>query len=428
MNGINNLISWYSTNNIDSIVDEGEKMDLVEELEIKFYGIAIDGNRGWFAGADINGLFEMNLVTGKVQLENWFPNEETYLTNQYRTVIKIDEDLWIIPKNANKIWKYNLVSKIFKQIDYKPINCVKVFNQFTDYCLYKEYIFLVPGRYQSIVCINTKTDEIEYIEDWYDEINALTFDKDSVFFNSCICKGKHMLMAFWQGSYICDLDMETKKTKLYKLDCAQEELSDIALCGNEYMVACKKTCRLLICDQEFNIIDKVDLMSESGKQELGYMYILAGVNRILLVPFFGKYILVLDNERNIVNRINLVEQGTKKPTNAIIPNCNMLITNQKNEQIIYGYNVYEKELWKIQLSEQGESEVPITKILCELPSEWSKQEIFDYRYPKVATESNYYDLSNLLKRVIYNKQAEEYRHNATIGSMIHNKIKGYLKA
>lgn len=124
-----------------------------------------------------NGLFEINLLTGKCTYIMMVQGELIDQRRLYTSACLVEDKVYFIPYAAKEIAVYDLNKKEIKKVKYnkldsQPGNYKRKCN-FSCHVRYGQYIYMIPCTYPAIVRINTEDDSIEYFDSWNNNIEYM---------------------------------------------------------------------------------------------------------------------------------------------------------------------------------------------------------------------------------------------------------------
>lgn len=128
-----------------------------EKVKLCFRAMVVEDRTMWFFSFDFNGLFEMNLDTGKVQYLGSVPGEAPFGKKLYINMMKVGEELVLVPKMAKQLAVYHIQKHTFRM---KRIITQKR-GGFGGSCVWKRNIYILGHLVPMIAKIDLDTLEIE---------------------------------------------------------------------------------------------------------------------------------------------------------------------------------------------------------------------------------------------------------------------------
>lgn len=115
----------------------------------------------WYTNALLNGLFKVDLLTGKVSYMGTVEKKERYLKRAYSEILHYKGSLYMIPYNAAAIGIYNISTSQFDTISIPE----KMNEKFYEAVLIKDKIYLLPHKAKKFYCLETYTKKLSIIDE-----------------------------------------------------------------------------------------------------------------------------------------------------------------------------------------------------------------------------------------------------------------------
>lgn len=232
-------------------------------------GCAIN-NTIWYANALLNGLFKVDLLTGKVSYMGIAEEKEKYLRRAYSEILYYENYLYMIPYNAAAISTYNILTAQFSKITVPE----KVYEKFYEAVLIQDKIYLLPYKANKFYCLNTKTKEISEI----DELKNLRI---SVF--SSIENDGEIWFAEDGGHRIYSYQPQNKKLREINLDKNVGYFSSVGKVGKKIMVSAIDRALALCIDPQTEDISYFEFEEYSRVKGKRNYYISEYQNKAMLI-------------------------------------------------------------------------------------------------------------------------------------------------
>lgn len=141
------------------------------EKRISFEAIAILENGVAYASSkEFNGLYEVDIYTGKCKYVALFPNERF---NRKRLHCKAEiyhNKVFFIPGSAEYLSIFDLNKQEFYQIAVPDLkinnNFFNPFYKFTDSYVMDDCLWMIPSSYPAVIKINMRTKELAIMNNW----------------------------------------------------------------------------------------------------------------------------------------------------------------------------------------------------------------------------------------------------------------------
>ena len=253
------------------------KGDDMRNIPFSFFDIEVCDKTAWFVSAYYPALFSYNLISKDCEMETMLPTTDGILANSYGPIIKYENLLVIVPRCLPWILLYDIDSKRSEKIEIN-IDLLKEkgrYNLFSSAYLHNGYVYVFPGRYPAIVKLSIQTKTIEYINDWYIEIQGKLQNENYVLFRNPVRKGNIVFLPGQSGMFMS-----------FDMTCDKYELS---YCKNEEIISAIDFVEgKMICSyRDKNFITVDDVMVSNGSDYNGVDSIVVNGNDIYVFPIVG---------------------------------------------------------------------------------------------------------------------------------------------
>lgn len=119
----------------------------------------IANNEIWYVNVLLNGLFKVDIRTGKAFYIGTVDKEETYLRKAYSGIVKYGEYLYMIPYNAAAIGIYHISTGQFAKIAIPETTTEK----FCEAILLENKIYLLPYKARGFYCFDIREKKLTKI-------------------------------------------------------------------------------------------------------------------------------------------------------------------------------------------------------------------------------------------------------------------------
>lgn len=189
----------------------------------------------WYVNVLLNGLFKVDMQTGKVSYVGIVNKREMYLRKAYSEILYYDDFLYMIPFNAEGIGIYNISTGKFDQIFVDE----KVNEKFCSAILLEEKIYLLPYKARNFYCLDIRTKKIS-------KINVLK-DMDISVFSAVEEDGNIWFVKDGAHSLYCYQPVK-EKLQCINLDESKGCFSSIGKVGNNIIVSAINKAMILSVD------------------------------------------------------------------------------------------------------------------------------------------------------------------------------------
>ncbi len=183
-------------------------------FQLHFEAIAFsENNKAYGASADFNGLFKIDMQSGKCKYIDAFPDEDLNGKRLYFSAAYYKDKVFFAPQSAEHIAIYDTINNEIEMIAF-DVNPTLKFNKnmkFADIVVLGENIFLIGATYPYILRIDAETYELEYIS--LDTEESFCFRK-----GGCI-NGENFFVPSVNSNLVLEFNMKTKQVIFHKIPC-----------------------------------------------------------------------------------------------------------------------------------------------------------------------------------------------------------------
>lgn len=303
-------------------------------LKLNFFAGVEYKNKIYFSAYNHNCLYMMDLKNKDIKPIAKF--KEKQISMLHREAFIYGNMAWFIPQSGEYIVKVNLDTLEMKYFEYSYIlkdeDSKRTYHAFICGKKVGRYLYLIPRSIDTLVIINTETDEISQIESVINPKQEITMDG--------LVEEDTLLIFFKESRYYRKIDLKTGKKFDYNLGV-----------GIYSAIRYRENLWLLTDESKSLIKYNINKSQINNKIELGGIKQYHGTiqydNRVIFLPFKSDSYLYLDmyNEKIIeddiknikmadyYNKVTVVDSETKK----IITFGNLACIGEicSNGQIIY---------------------------------------------------------------------------------------------
>ncbi len=140
-------------------------------MNLVFNVIAIKGDVGYASDFERNGLFEVNIKTGKSIYIGLFPKEEIMTSRLHSYCEWVDNKVFFIPSAGNNISIFDVDSKEIETIEIPAVSKKQNLGykpklKFSKAIPYSDYLWIIPATYPGIIKLDLNTHKIVAISNW----------------------------------------------------------------------------------------------------------------------------------------------------------------------------------------------------------------------------------------------------------------------
>ena len=176
-----------------------------QRKELTFEAIAIKENIGYASDYDSNGLFQVDMETGKCVFIRLFDDESVNTKRLHSSAIWINDKIYFIPLAGNNISIFRIKDNTIQSIQIPHPNIEK-------YTFYKKklkfirvvknenYLWLVPSTYPGVLRMDLRTNDVKVFDNWVLDINYM-------FMNGLCVENESFLIPSGKSNIILIFDM-----------------------------------------------------------------------------------------------------------------------------------------------------------------------------------------------------------------------------
>ena len=265
--------------------------------KLLFTDIAVNGDIGWFCNIYFSSLFRIDLTSGVIKLETLLPEQSKCDFNQYGPIALYGNKLVIAPRNGKYILLYDITDQKIKQLEFDMKGFEQEDQRVNLFCgvqVIGNQAVLIPGRYHAIIRINLDTEELTYLEEWYEEIKQHTRDLENLIFKKCYqsSEGDYLLPCV-QTNRIVRFDQSFNTYEVIVVNTALEEFSDIIELEEGYLVSDMSDMKIALV-QKNRHVKELNIEIPNMESERGIKCLMEGKDKIYLFPDYGNMIVEYD--------------------------------------------------------------------------------------------------------------------------------------
>ncbi|MBQ4521889.1 MAG: hypothetical protein IJA10_02925 [Lachnospiraceae bacterium] len=263
---------------------------------VGFQNIAVNGNDGWVCNMFCSALFHVDLTTLEMTLETILPAENECGFKQYGPISYYKEKLIIAPLNGKDILIYDLKKKTIDCLQLDTGKIVAEEYVFLKIVLYNEVAFFVPLVGHCIVKLDLNTNEMEYLDDWFGEVERESgLEERNAIFSDVYDNGDgNIWLTSWQGNLVMEFNMNTNQYKLHSIS-GLEALSSVVVTENNMMLT----------ERDFSTLSLYSFDGICSKMQIDYPGFVSrwGIGKLHL---YGEYVFLFPLFANMILKYNRI--------------------------------------------------------------------------------------------------------------------------
>ena len=249
-----------------------------EDNTVYFNDCAYENGTIWFVAGCYNTLYQMDIESGTVESLGIIPEEDELSCLLYECILKVEDNLWMIPAKAKEIACYNLKEQRFTKIKLEKGKVSKS-EKFRSAHLYGDCIYMIPWKYEGIVCLDLVTKSVT-------RISGISAVRESCMVENCI------YMPIDDSNKIKVYNIVTGELTEYKIGDGIYRFSDILYKDNKFWMIPRGTGGKIVCwDKENDRIRTYDNYPADFKHSLMFRAAICKEEHIWLLPEMGNMMI-----------------------------------------------------------------------------------------------------------------------------------------
>jgi hypothetical protein len=302
-----------------------------------------DGEKIYFAAFDTNGLYCLRKSDGNVELMCLFPDQTLY--ERYRAICKLGSKLYLAPLYAGDIAIYDLERHTRRLAPIRADNADNIDSfrrppdnpaNFINAHIMGNCIFFTPLSFGAIVRYNTDTGDVDYFNDYVDELDSLSFDKNSFWFGGSCVAGDSIYLPSICANAIVEFDMNLCVSIIHKIGTDHNSYSNICHDGTNFWILHSLGDAVTIWNKDDGIVKVLDFESVSK-----YAHIFNVDGTILRVPCKGDLICdFIDTKQGYARTRKILQppRDAESGLDRLLPDNNAVLGAKANAGKLYIYS------------------------------------------------------------------------------------------
>ncbi len=259
-------------------------------MELFFYaGVEYQGSIFFSASGELNGLFAMDIETGKVQFLKFFEEERATLW-PHRAAFLYEGEAWFIPQEAQYIANVNLKSMeiTYYEVPFHKKNELSIK---TDYCTYisghvvcDRYLCLVPKDIDAVLVIDMELHKMYPFYNVIDPEINLVLDG--------FVSGREMYLLPQKAGSLLKINMETNERTSLEWNYREYAFGSVSAFEEKVWFSPMMEDYIMCVDKSNSSMVKYAI-PKPGERYCGE--VCAG-NKLIFLPFMAKHFLVFNTQ------------------------------------------------------------------------------------------------------------------------------------
>ena len=240
------------------------------------------GNILYFVSMEMNLVFSLRISDGEISIVDSIPDEFINSKRLGAKIVAWDNNLYLAPMNAKKIWKYDIQNKNWKGYELKRKRGLNDMCLMFQAVIHNNKIFFIGCNYPAITVLDLVSDTIEYIEGPYDEYRDLEYIENDVFFRTdCVMKNGFLYVASCLANSVLKLNLNSYEYEYIRIGDSNLRFSGIDYDGEFFYIAPRKKGPLIKWDGE-RLLEKMEIPYMSRKERLTFNNIVCTGEKVVL--------------------------------------------------------------------------------------------------------------------------------------------------
>lgn len=321
-----------------------------DNFYLHFEAIAFIGeDKAYAASMLFNGLFEVDMISGKCKYVDMFPDERRNGRRLYFAAECCKGKIVFAPMTAERIAVYDTVTGTFEMLEFMDSDNEQYRrgNKFSNVLVHDNKVFLIGATYPYIIKLDVATYNLEYIP-----INIT----DCFNFRKGILVGEVYYVSSFNSNYILEFDMRSEQVAVYNLPCDFKGSWNMCYDGNAFWLDSQRSDMALVCWEKKN--NAVSMISEFPE---GFQAFSGNTWHRLI--FSNGFIWAIPTKANMIIKIDV---GTQTVT------CGQKVQASDGEQTIYYFD-YNNQVYLLQKDMKN-------PLICQADEEFMKFDILTSQF------------------------------------------------
>lgn len=204
-------------------------------MELVLNAIAIKGDVGYASDFERNGLFEVDIKTGKSRYIELFPKEGIMISGLHSHCEWVDNKVYFIPSAGKNISIFDIDSKEIESIEIPAVSTKQNWGykpklKFSKAILYNDYLWLIPATYPGIIKLDLNTNIFVTISNWLP-------NDEFMFRRAVYIKENVVYAASGNNNNVLIFDLSSETGSIRKIGHMNNGIMDMCENGEELVMA-----------------------------------------------------------------------------------------------------------------------------------------------------------------------------------------------
>lgn len=399
----------------------------VNKDNLWFDAFLIEDHRAWLFSQNLNGLFEVDLLTLKVSFLGSVPNERTYGSNLYNTLVKVDNEIVLVPSGAKEIAIYHTEEHTFTKIPFDVSKVCKeeiVGIQFFAAAVHKNYVYMIGMALPLILKLDLQTKQINYLTEWADKVHQYQVSSQKIYFrNDYAVVKENLYLASCNSNLLIKINMNTDEPTYYRIGDGNKAFRNICYDGKNFWISIWGEAALIQWNEvtgEYKIYScPMDL------ERPYYTSAILDMGDLWIYPITDGPVLRFDKEEKVWEELKIYEPFRNKGSKGVHPLGQNFPVSVAEDKTIYTLSGLHLELLQYNLEKQ---EMKASKLIIDPIVKKRIAELHSNH--GILSETEQFHLDDLIQAIGENDEKLDEHKEQMInenGKRIYQAIKKLLK-
>lgn len=194
------------------------------------------GEKYYFVACEMNVICSIDFQAGSMEIIGSIPEEDVFLERVCIKIVAWNEELIFVPMNGRKVWFFHVKDRTWKPLEIRNDNIQRKIRQAF---VYKNKLYMVGCHYPAIICVDLKTEHIQYVDAPFKEVRDVYQKRDmhGYFRHDCVLKGHLLYFASFITNKVLVFDLENFHWEYVTVGETNNGYSGIAWDGNYFWLA-----------------------------------------------------------------------------------------------------------------------------------------------------------------------------------------------
>ncbi len=267
-------------------------------MNLSFENFICYDDKLWFTDIETNEFYYYDLKEKETVLICEIVEELEYKQRLFGSIIQYNNSMYLIPFEAEYMYKVDLDTNTYKQIDIinheneckGDIHYLK----FLSAHVYENKIYMIPVTYPAIIEFDCVTEEVAYYDSWVKLIDKYYLFDDAAFFRKTLLLGKKIYAPLCAGNAVMVFDIDSKQSVFKVVGSKQCSFSGISQMGNDFWLSPRRDGPVVKWNEKLNICEEYTDFIGKEKGNCGFSDIFCLNNQLLIIPLMGKTLYEID--------------------------------------------------------------------------------------------------------------------------------------